>query len=394
LTRIYEEHYRLLINVAEQAERGFLVTSVDSRSPTANMVKVGNPKVHGSLEPGDIITHVNGHAIRGLASLHDALDQAGGEVTLTVIDKSSSQEINWQTKTVKVQTPIIPGEDHPPTRDRVVRVLLIGLTDDERIGKGMQLNLTNLERILRSEIPGERLDIEIVSGADCNARTIISKVRELGRRAKAADSLFCYYAGHGAYDPRYEAGDPSGGHFFSIPSGDLLRKTLFDNMLAQPGRLKVLVTDTCNVRWVARIAGGLAYEQKTLTVRGPSPLEQLLLYHRGVLDLSATSRDQYGWTNERIGGWFTYTFGQLITGYADWQPFVDRVSIDANSFFLRMRQSMIDNPAGISEDTLRAIRDQTAMKPAVFRMSVTKDKNIPSGPARTIVRIIPYYVPE
>jgi len=156
LTRIYEEHYRLLINVAEQAERGFLVTSVDSRSPTANMVKVGNPKVHGSLEPGDIITHVNGHAIRGLASLHDALDQAGAVVTLTVIDKSSSQEINWQTKTVKVQTPIIPGEDHPPTRDRVVRVLLIGLTDDERIGKGMQLNLTNLERILRSEIPGER----------------------------------------------------------------------------------------------------------------------------------------------------------------------------------------------------------------------------------------------
>jgi hypothetical protein len=177
----------------------------------------------------------------------------------------------------------------------------------------VQVNLTSLGKLIRNEVASEHLDLQIISGADCNARTIISKVRLLGRRVKAGDSIFCHYSGHGAFDPRFAANDPAGGHFFQIPNGDLMRKTLFDNLLAQPGRLKALVTDTCNVQAVARPAGRLSYEQSTVVASGPTPLEQLLLYHRGYLDVSATSRGN-------SAGSTTATAAGSPTSYAGQSP--------------------------------------------------------------------------
>lgn len=392
LTRIQgEDQYRLLINVYLQPGRGFLVAFVQPDSPTNRMVKVGNPRVQGGLEVGDLITHLNGEPVSTLEKFQDTLDQSGGEVALTVVDQNTGWAINWKTQAARVRKPVIPGEDDLPAQRRV-HALLIALTSDSTIGKGEQTNLTNLEKLLRNEVSGDRLDLEIVSGSDCDARTIIAKVRQMGGRSKPGDTFFCYYGGHGAYDPNYADGDPSGGHFFWIPSGDLLRKTLFDNMLAQPGRLKVLVSDTCNVRSVARVSGRMAHESKTVIVRGPTPLEQLLLHHRGHLDVSGTSRDQYGWCNAQIGGWFTHTFGRIVTEHDEWQPFLDRLSVESNAFFLRMRRSILDNPSGSSEETLRLMRSQTVMRPAVFRKDLTRDSTIPSGPARTIQRIIPFFI--
>ncbi len=392
-TKIYREQYRLLINVRPLPGRGMMVWSLEPGSPTANMSRVGSPDIHGRLEPGDIITHVNSQPVPTVQTYYAALARSGGRLTLTVIDRRVGQAIDWNSKAILGLLPILPDEGQQPVvvvpGVRIAHVLLIGLTLDRNIGKDCQTDLKNMEKLLRTEVAQDKLDLQVIAGADCNAMNIINRVRQVGQRMKPGDSIFCYFSGHGAYDPRFAANDPSGGHYLAMPGGDLLRKTLFDNLLNTPARLKVLVTDTCSVQSVAHPAGRLAYEQMQITTRGPTPQETLLLYHRGVLDLSATSHGQYSWGNASIGGWFTHTYTRLVPGYADWQPFLDKLVVDSNAFFLTMRENMLAHPANHSQATLQAIQGQTAMNPAIYYRNLTKDTNIPTGPARTYTRIIP-----
>jgi hypothetical protein len=57
-----------------------------------------------------------------------------------------------------------------------------------------------------------------------------------------------------------------------------------------------------------------------------------------------------------------------------------------------MRQRLLDDPSGQTAETIRSLRTQTAMRTAVYRMSVAKDADIPSGPERTFTRVVPSLV--
>jgi S1-C subfamily serine protease len=65
------------------------------------MVAAGNPNVCGSLEAGDIITHVNGWPIRCLADLRAHL-ALGTSVTLAVRDVRTGWLVNWRVTPARV----------------------------------------------------------------------------------------------------------------------------------------------------------------------------------------------------------------------------------------------------------------------------------------------------
>lgn len=382
----FENQYRLLIDVHVSPNRGLIVAGLQANSPTASMILEGTSDVRGSLEPNDIITHVNRQPVPTLERCHDALNQSGGDVLLTVIDKRSGQPANWNVKAVTVRVARFGNRDRPPEVKRIARVLLIGLTNDPNIGESMKMSLESLEKTFRNEIPADRLDLEVVSGNDCNARTIIDKVRRIGSKCRSQDTLLCYYVGHGAYDPQLSRGDPSGGHFFQIPDGDLPRRTLFDNLRTQPGRLKILITDTCNVE--ARVTeGSKRAVMEEIFLEGPTELEQLLLYHRGILDLSATSRGQFGWSGGPFGSWFTYNFVRLAPDQKDWPNFLSTLKRETNDFFLSNRERLLKQSADLDSNITDLLRKQTAFTPAVFQMSLVKDTEVERRPPTTVRRV-------
>lgn len=363
-------------------------------------------------------------------------------------------------------TPDVPEEDSTPAADRILHILLIGLTDDSAFGITMQQNMDYLRELLEQEIPKERMRFLIVKGSDCNPRNVLRVVRRLGQRSRPADTLFCYYSGHGAMDPDLAADDPSGGHFFQlnrnpgffpfqVAHSDLLRNTLFNTLLAQPGRLKVLVSESCST---IDQAGTAVAVVKHLLQNGPTPLEQLLLFHRGYVDLNASSPGEYSWSTAGMGGWFTQAFREtatttwyeltdasmealrsagvpeevlaklsdlkdkacdttkfmiqvgdrltpgewgryreLVCTHAarqpdDWPRFVRQVARKTNERFLQKKRAILLCPRNISGSELRAIKRQTAMTPKVFRLHVVKDRTIPRGPKRTIRRTFREFV--
>jgi hypothetical protein len=391
--QVYEHAYRLLINVYVTDDGSLRVASLAPNSPATDMVRVGRPGLRGILEPGDIITHVNHTRIDSLKTYYEHLDDSNGEDTATIIDKYSGRPFDWLVRAQKVQTPFVPQEEGLP-QNRVAHVLLIGLTEDGSIGEPIGISLEYLKKTFADQFDSEQLDLKVVSGQECNARAIVEDVRQLGSRSRPGDSILVYYLGHGAYDPRFAEGDPSGGHHFQIPSGDLMRRTLFENVLAQPGRLKVLVTDTCNVYSLSMVPKDMRMESRTVAVVGPTNLEQLLLYHRGFLDVSASSRDQFSWFSFRFGGWFTLKFTQIISGHQQWPGFLDQLSKDSNAFFLENKRSILENPGNTPGSTLAQLRHQAAMTPAIFRMSLDKDEVPVGGPQRMIEQTVVKFVPR
>jgi hypothetical protein len=101
----------LLVNVHDLGEAGLAVLAVSWFSPTRNMVRAGNPWLRGSLERGDIITHINGRRLQGAGALQDELNRSRGAVTLTVLDGRSAASVTWRVTPARV---VAPGEPLVP----------------------------------------------------------------------------------------------------------------------------------------------------------------------------------------------------------------------------------------------------------------------------------------
>ena len=123
---------------------------------------------------------------------------------------------------------------------------MIGLTADEHIGAGVAADIKIVEGYVRG-LPGFDADHDLkkLTGAQVTPANIRQAIEDLD--VQPTDVLFCYYAGHGAYDADLNADDdPSGGHFFQIPGGDLRRADLLGRLTDKGARLTVLISETCN----------------------------------------------------------------------------------------------------------------------------------------------------
>jgi hypothetical protein len=237
-----------------------------------------------------------------------------------------------------------------------------------------------------------------VVGGDCTAEKIVDRVQALD--AGPDDAIVCYFLGHGAYDPDLGQGEPGRGHFFQLPGGDLLRRTLVEHLLARPGRLKVLVSDSCNVPVRPRVAARpkIAKDGKKDDDEGsrmPSSFERLVRYHSGVVDLNSSSLNQYSWYSNGFGGWFTFAFCRQMNAAPDWPRFMTALAEDSNTFFKQRRTRAVDNlPAGQPLDAdLRRLKEQTAMTVSVYQMALAADPPVdePDRP-RFRIRRVPRFV--
>jgi hypothetical protein len=277
-------------------------------------------------------------------------------------------------------------------RPTAVKALLIGLTNDDKIGKGVAMDLQLVEGYVRG-LPGFDADRDLrkLSGSDVTADNIRQAVEDL--EVAPTDVLFCYYAGHGAYDPNLDGDDPSGGHFFQIPGGDLRRSDLRDWLEAKGARLTVLITDTCN-------AAGDFDESREEDAGDPNAttdpaadaepvvskaLETLLFDFTGVVDVNGASRDQFGLAGDD-GSLSTIGLlkaldeeSQSLTNALsqvaplDWDRFLQDASEDIHGVFEKTKEAIQTQPEPDDEDARDArqqVLDQNDLRPQAFRLDV------------------------
>jgi hypothetical protein len=367
--------------------------SVTEGGPLTSMVQAGNSRVTGRAKPGDVITAVDGKAVDSFPAFFEAMERARmnfGKLVVTVQDGRTGTRGTWI-----VQAELQPAG--PPTAGkRQVHFLLCGLTDDKSIGEGIKVSLKNIKTMIGKHVEqGHIGSIREIRGGDCNAVTILRAVDEL--RVDSQDTVFCYYLGHGAYDTRRALGDPSRGHFFDIDNADLMRKQLFDRLRSKGARLTVLISDTCNVPRAAMPAG----RARLSTVRrerpaGYTPLEKLLLFYRGEIDLSASSWDECSWFNPVVGGWFTAVLCRVLPWHSDWTSMLADLSKKANDDYHAKRQMIlrtVRDPGELEHEPLRQLNIQPHMRPQTFQLQIASDPYAVASnrPAGTVDEVIIYW---
>lgn len=373
---------RLLFSAIMTRGVGLVVQRVEPESPVRDMRRADNPGMRVILEPGDIVTHVDGQRIDSLPTYYRLLAEGGEAVRVTLVNRRTGRSLDAVARPVggRPGAPPAGPPPQPPPPTGVVRVLLVGDTNDERNSKWHATSLRLMRSLLETYV--SRVDIEVIDGNGCQAATIISRVKELGRRTRRDDTLFVWCHAHGNYDPRLTAGDPSGGHYFDLPGGSLPRKVLFDTLLAQPGKLKVLMSSSCNTAGVARPADGLAaVTTQTMTVRGPTNLERLLHYHRGYLDMNEANRNQFGWAQDRHGSVITGAFIRLAPQHATWSSLIPQLAAEVDAEYRRWRTLVLeDRPREMSQTSFEAMKNQEHLNPVVFQQRLEAEP-VPAGGA-------------
>ena len=174
----YNPQYRLRIMAAYYPGQGLRVVSVEANGPATNLVKPGEPDTHGSLDPGDVITRVDGQPVESLQNFYDLIKAGAvnrGKVVIRVRDVRTGQLNDWEATPVGGQGPgpFVPQE--PGARH--VHALLIALTGDPDLGSSQKKNLVKMEALVRSKIPAREFgSCRTLSDGDVTAKGILDAV--------------------------------------------------------------------------------------------------------------------------------------------------------------------------------------------------------------------------
>jgi hypothetical protein len=355
---------RLGVRLGFRPEGGAVVAEVIPGSPTQRLRPAGGAGPVMRLVVGDVILRVNGEAVADLQTFQAALNGGLAEARLAVADGATGTESDWICGTAEVRSP-----EPPAAPRRRAWVVFVAQTADPILGEFIPVSLKKLQDLFRSQVASGRLRLRLLDGLDCTADGVLAAVRELPMAAD--DTLLVYYLGHGSYDPGVPPDDPTGGHYFDLTGGRLRRGDLRRELEGRPGRLKVLISDACNVPAVSDVVRPVA-EMRVHLVEGLTATEKLLFNVRGVIDVEAASRSQYSWYGPPYGGWFTHVLVGLLRSDS-WPDLLARLQVEANGFFVARKLRIASNPAGVEASTLNALRNQAEMRPKVFAADLRDD---------------------
>ncbi len=367
----------LRFHAHQLAGGGLQVDWIDEGSPTTRMTRTNDSSIIGALEKGDIITHLDGNPINSFAEYHQLLQQANETVAIRVLDIRTGESVDWQVQTVDTIHPIInPDSNANNGNGPRVHCIYAALTSDPDIGFMIERDVRQVEGMITGLIGQGRLaTFTKVYGDQCTANGVRNAIDRL--QIAPSDSVFFYYEGHGAYDQLHAAGDPAYGHHFQLPGEGLLRREVLNRIQIKQPRFTLLASDCCNVKSGIQEPGRGVHQIRTIMISGWTGLEELLVCHRGIVDLTATSQNEFSWFSSASGGWFTDVFaGEMYKmtsrSQRSWDQFCQELTYETEHTFQTRKQGT----------TNVSLREQTHMRPMLFTYNVVRDDPSPkpSGP--------------
>ena len=309
----------------------------------------------------------------------------------------SVQENNFGSETKLTETLNVPI-GRAIVGNPQIHALLILLGNDEKIRSSVERNRNHMQVLLTQVSQHANVNFtemrsvdqftgKVTTGklADGNTTNIKEVTQELieGDDVKTwlkdlhtgqDDTIFIYYNGHG------NIRDLDNKHILSFKTDDeILRAVLREQLERKPGRLKMLITDTCSNR-----VGTPEYAPKNpnpltnVSPRSTRYIKNLFLQHAGILDITAAQPDQFAWSAIDIGGYFTYGLvQQSITdqsdtnkdGFLTWQEVFETSQQKTEELFKETK----DGDSLLSPEDSIKMRSQETQKPFMHSLP-TPDK--------------------
>ncbi len=224
-----------------------------------------------------------------------------------------------------------------------VHVLLV-LDTDSRL-PGIGIDRYAIRNVLAEGFPNpNRFEVTELRDKAVTPERVLAYYRQL--QVDQTDTLLCFYSGHGSFDPTH-------GQALMMVHGALWRSQLRAAMEAKRARLVVLWTDCCST---TQVPVGVA--QRPPPPPGPESklLVNLLLQHRGVVDLNASSPGQAAWGDTVHGGLFTFALTESLKpeqfaamdtdrdGFVGWSEFVPAVRRKLDEVFGEFKERCLTDP--------------------------------------------------
>jgi hypothetical protein len=200
-----------------------------------------------------------------------------------------------------------------------VRVLLACDTAALNLGCGVATDLGRMEQYFEEAFrnqPGV-CQTDKLTSPDLTADRIVEYYSKL--QTVPSDTLVFYYSGHGKVTPLGQALAISDGSF-------VYRAKMIDEMQKRPHRCLIVVTDCCSSTTVLEKNEAANRRDRVKQILGddlpiempqgvdPRTVEWLFRRHTGTIDLTAASpsRDQFSWSTNETGGFFTYSLVRVL----------------------------------------------------------------------------------
>jgi PDZ domain/Caspase domain len=240
--------------------------------------------------------------------------------------------------------------------DEAARVQALVVVDslDKNIGKTVTKDGKLIARMLEDGFkadPQGRLTLKEMDGASATPAGVLNYIDGLPEDPEA--TLLVYFSGHGATDSKK-------GHFLALqkdPTGErlLYRSQLLAKMQEKRPRLLVLISDCCAPVYDIRPTRDLSTLRPNWdTVR------QLLLQHRGVVNLNACAEGELSWTG-RDASIFTVPLAAALCkaprdldengdGFVHWQEVFPRLQKETQDDYDKMRDGFMQAYDRMSAD--------------------------------------------
>ena len=260
---------------------------------------------------------------------------------------------------------------------QVVHALVVGDTSDEKIGRGVQIDVSRICFQLEKMIPKQHLELKTVTGAQVSWDGIISQLIQI--RANENDAMLFFYSGHGAFD-NYD--DGMNGHFFAMPQGERLYRSAVVRHVARRGAgLDAVISSSCNVFLpiegrapASAAAPARAYEE----TRNFAPLAASLFFReKGLVNINGASEGEIGISHPFAGTSTFNPFCDFLLRNSDrpmtWKSALQHIKNDVKSgFALNYPNGFMDQNRNVQHTQTLRVWNTPPGAPAGVRGEIVK----------------------
>lgn len=330
-------------------------------SPLRQVAQAGGQAVY--LEPGDVITSLDGRLIDGPNELE-------AHYGATTIDFFNARSQRAESGTIQLPGMGTGGQNNGGSAGESARVRALVIIDTNSQLNGLEADKDRITTLLKY-VGAARLDMTIFEGPRANPDDVVRHIRSWGNASN--DTIFVYYSGHGATDP-------TRGHALTFTQGGpLYRSRLREEMARLNPRLSILLSDCCSNVVELPPAVGAPQADPTATVRS------LLLRTRGVVDINGSTFNAAAGIEESAwclqdGGFFTKAIFDAIylpefqeldrnrDGLVQWAECLPLIANNLSRVYGDFRSTILNDPANVKPALVQSLQGQPNQTPQAFSL--------------------------